>query len=103
MRARISWCGEGDLFCRTALKTRKLYTSRRPKNTRSARNTRLSHTASHTAGASVFTPASSRHPDDPLLLKSQAALIHRGGLNTDGHALFEDRRSQAHARLRQFT
>jgi hypothetical protein len=36
------------LFYRTALKTRNLYTSRIPKYTRSARNTRLSHTASHT-------------------------------------------------------
>jgi hypothetical protein len=44
----LKWCGEGDLFYRPALKTRKLYTSRIPKYTRSARNTRLSHTASHT-------------------------------------------------------
>jgi hypothetical protein len=52
----IIWCGEGDLFSRPTLKTRKLYTSRRAKNTKSARSTRLSHTASHTMVAGRFRP-----------------------------------------------
>src|SRR5262249_26252001 len=43
------WCGEGDLFSFAALKRRKLYTSRTPKNAKSARNTPLSRTVSHTA------------------------------------------------------
>src|SRR5438132_14286507 len=45
----LIWCGEGDLFYRTALKEHKLYTSQRLKNAKSARNTPLSHTVSHTA------------------------------------------------------
>lgn len=44
----IKWCGEGDLFSRWSLKTRKLYTSRRPQSSQSARNTKSSHTRSHT-------------------------------------------------------
>ena len=42
------WCGEGDLFCVRVLKTSKLYTPQRPQNTKSARNTQLSHTVCHT-------------------------------------------------------
>jgi hypothetical protein len=42
------WCGEGDLFSCTRLKTGKLYITRRPENSESSRSTRLSHTASHT-------------------------------------------------------
>jgi hypothetical protein len=44
----VLWCGEGDLFSCRALKRRKLYTSRSRQNTKSARNTNSSHTASHT-------------------------------------------------------
>ena len=44
----LIWCGEGDLFSCGSLKKRKLYTSRRPQNSESARNTYPSHTASHT-------------------------------------------------------
>jgi hypothetical protein len=44
----VLWCGEGDLFSCRPLITRKLYTFRRATNTESARNTNLSHTASHT-------------------------------------------------------
>jgi hypothetical protein len=43
------WCGEGDLFSGSPLRTRKLYTSRRSKITKSSRSTRISHTGSHTA------------------------------------------------------
>jgi hypothetical protein len=43
------WCGEGDLFSHTALKTRKLYTTQSSKTSRNARRTRLSHTFCHTA------------------------------------------------------
>jgi hypothetical protein len=46
---QLKWCGEGDLLSCGALKRRKLYTSRSPENTKSARNTNPSHTASHTA------------------------------------------------------
>jgi hypothetical protein len=42
------WCGEGDLFSCASLKTRKLYTLRRPQSSKKARNTNPSHTASHT-------------------------------------------------------
>src|ERR1035437_2779128 len=45
----ILWCGEGDLNSRSPLKTRKLYTTQSPQNTRSARSTPPSHTTSHTA------------------------------------------------------
>ena len=44
----IFWCGEGDLFSPSTLKTSKLYIIQRAQNTRSSRNTNLSHTASHT-------------------------------------------------------
>jgi hypothetical protein len=44
----IYWCGEGDLFSRTALKTRKLYTTRTPQKAKITRNTPRSHTFSHT-------------------------------------------------------
>jgi hypothetical protein len=44
----IKWCGEGDLFSRWSLKTRKLYTLRRAETSRSARRTKSSHTVSHT-------------------------------------------------------
>jgi hypothetical protein len=44
----IKWCGEGDLFSRWSLKTRKLYTLRKAQSSESARNTKSSHTASHT-------------------------------------------------------
>src|ERR1019366_10596363 len=49
IRKPVIWCGEGDLFSRTALKTRKLYTTQSSQNSRSARRTRLSHTVCHTA------------------------------------------------------
>jgi hypothetical protein len=42
------WCGEGDLFSRPPLKTRKLYTPQSTKSSKSARRTKSSHTASHT-------------------------------------------------------
>jgi hypothetical protein len=45
----IKWCGEGDLFSRWSLKTRKLYTSRRAEKSKRARYTKSSHTVSHTA------------------------------------------------------
>jgi hypothetical protein len=54
----LVWCGEGDLFSDPALILRKLYTSRRRRNTKSARNTRLSHTASHTT-----TPPTRNRPN----------------------------------------
>jgi hypothetical protein len=44
----IKWCGEGDLFSRWSLKTRNLYTLRSAKSSESVRNTKSSHTASHT-------------------------------------------------------
>ena len=47
---QVLWCGEGDLFSCSPLKTRKLYTLRRARNAESARNTNPSHTASHTDG-----------------------------------------------------
>jgi hypothetical protein len=50
----ILWCGEGDLFSRTTLKTRKLYTTQSSQNTRSARSTPPSHTTSHTAWFSAL-------------------------------------------------
>lgn len=50
----IKWCGEGDLFSRWSLKTRKLYTSRRAQSSESARNTKSSHTLSHTAVSEVL-------------------------------------------------
>lgn len=43
-----SWRGEGDLFSPASLKTRKLYTFKRAENSESARNTKSSHTVSHT-------------------------------------------------------
>jgi hypothetical protein len=48
-RQELKWCGEGDLFSRPLLKTRKLYTSRSSQSSQSATNTKSSHTASHTA------------------------------------------------------
>jgi hypothetical protein len=45
----IKWCGEGDLFSSRVLKTRNLYTLRRAQSSKSARRTKSSHTASHTA------------------------------------------------------
>jgi hypothetical protein len=60
------WCGEGDLFSRPPLKTRKLYTSQRAKSAQRARNTKSSHTASHTGG---FTGAVSTR-SQPLLAAS---------------------------------
>jgi hypothetical protein len=44
----LKWRGEGYLFSRWSLKTRKLYTSRSAQTSQSARNTKSSHTASHT-------------------------------------------------------
>jgi hypothetical protein len=48
-RQELKWCGEGDLFSRPLLKTRKLYTSRSSQSSQSATNTKSSHTVSHTA------------------------------------------------------
>jgi hypothetical protein len=44
----LKWCGEGDLFSRWSLKTRKLYTSQKARSSQSATNTKSSHTLSHT-------------------------------------------------------
>ena len=49
----LKWCGEGDLFSRWSLKTRKLYTSQRRQSSQRARNTKSSHTASHTGAFST--------------------------------------------------
>jgi hypothetical protein len=44
----IFWCGEGDLFSRSPLKTSKLYITQTAQNATSARSTPPSHTTSHT-------------------------------------------------------
>ena len=52
----LFWCGEGDLFCCSPLKARKLYTFRRAENSKSARKTKSSHTTSHTGFVSAGGP-----------------------------------------------
>lgn len=47
------WCGEGDLFSCSPLKTGKLYITRKPRNTQSSTNTKSSHTTSHTGRLNV--------------------------------------------------
>ena len=67
----LNWCGEGDLFSRSALKTSKLYKPRTTQNTQSATNTRLSHTASHTAQNAGCNRLAAASPHD-------AAITHHG-------------------------
>ena len=44
----IFWCGGGDLFLPSTLKTSKLYITQRTQNTKSPESTPPSHTTSHT-------------------------------------------------------
>ena len=52
----ILWCGERDLFSRRLLKTSKLYITQRRQDSQSARDTRPSHTVSHTDDQSSQPP-----------------------------------------------
>ena len=64
----LFWCGEGDLFSPSPLKTSKLYITRSSKNTRSSRNTQPSHTTSHTGLQSclkVAKTAGGAHEKEP--------------------------------------
>jgi hypothetical protein len=62
----IKWCGEGDLFSLGALKTRNLYTLRSAQSSKRARNTKSSHTFSHTGLQSLVVDQNCDAANGPL-------------------------------------